>query len=335
MNKLLVDLSPVLYGNLFSATNEAKKLGIQKNEDDNYPIDEYKEVFKFKVFEELASLRRKFQAEEVIIAVDAGNYWRKDVWVGYKHKRKAARDKSNVDWAAARPIMDEIIQALDELTAFNVVKVNKSEGDDIIFILSEYLAIKDKNVIIYSSDHDFIQCLEHENVKFWRTTRTTGMSNSTYYEIEAGELVHTILDHVIGGDSGDGINNVKGYSRFSSKFKSIYPDKTELEVWKKRFELDALFTKKFGESAYNHPRYGYKMFLNSKKTLEELLKENPVYKLNYALNRQIALPEGIPSSISNAIIEEYEKEPKQNMKELREYFRINGMFELTDRITFL
>ncbi len=335
MNKLLVDLSPILYGNLFSATNEAKKLGLTKNEDDNYPLNEYKDIFKYKVFEELSSLKRKFMADEVIIAVDAGNYWRKDVWAGYKHKRKAQRDKSNVDWAAARPIMDEIIDTLDNFTNFNVVEVNKSEGDDVIFVLSDYLALKNQNVVIYSSDHDFIQCLEHKNVNFWRTTRTTGMSNSKYYEIEPGELVHTILDHVIGGDSGDGINNVKGYSRFSNKFKELYPDKKEIDVWEKRFELDNLFEQKFGVSAYNHPRYGYKMFLKSNKTLEELLSENSIFKLNYALNRQIALPEGIPPDISSAIIDAYEEPPKNNMKALKEYFKVNGMFELTSKLLFL
>lgn len=318
--KLLVDLSPVLYGNIFSATNEAEKLNFKKDSNGNYNFDLYKNVFIFKVFEELSLLKNKFQADDVIICVDAGNYWRKDVWKGYKHKRKEQRDKTAVDWVKAQKANKEIIQMLHN-TSFKVIEVPKSEGDDIVFILSEYLALKGEDVVIYSSDHDFIQCLEHNNVKFWRTTRTQGMQNSKFYELNEGELVHIILDHVIGGDSGDGINNIKGYSRFSSKFKEKYPNKTELEVYSKRFELDELFKKTYGVSAYSHPRYGYKMFLKSKKTLEQLLEENPIYKLNYKLNRQIALPEGIPADITSKIIGCYE-----NYNHPKSYFKLQNYF---------
>ena len=106
-------------------------------------------------------------------------------------------------------------------------------------------------------------------------------------------------------------------------------------MYPKRFELDKLFESKFGESAYNHPRYGYKMFLNSKKTVEDLLNENEIYKLNYKLNRQIALPEGIPTEISSEIIKNYNNQPKKSPAELQKYFTENHLFEMNARIPLL
>jgi hypothetical protein len=147
--------------------------------------------------------------------------------------------------------------------------------------------------------------------------------------------LHTQLEHVIGGDSGDDIPNIKGYSRFSKEFKEKYPDKTELQMYPKRFELDKVFKSTYGVSAYNHPRYGYKMFLRSKKTLEDLLNENEIYKLNYKLNRQIALPEGIPTYISSNIINQYNTEPNKNQKELQNYFMKHKLFETISTIGLL
>ncbi len=306
-------------------------MNLKKDENDNYNFDEVKDIFFYKVFDEFSTFRNKFQAQEIVICTDSSNYWRKDIWKGYKGSRKKQRQKTNVNWDQANKAILEAKKAL-LTTSFKTIEVNKAEGDDIIFVLSEYLSLLGQEVVIYSSDHDFIQCLEHEGVKFWRTTRTTGMQNSKFYTIEEGELVHIILDHVIGGDPGDDIKNVKGFSRFSQKCKEIYPDLTELRVWEKRFEFDTLFEKTYGVSAYSHPPYGYKRFLKSKKTLEDLLNEDNIFRLNYALNRQIALPEGIPQWLSSDVIQEYKKPNQKDLSKLQEFFIKNGLFDLVGKL---
>jgi len=347
MNKvLIVDWSPVIYGNLFSATNTVKKdknIKVSKV-DGKYNLDEYKDIVIFKIIEELSMLRNKFdlsQDDEIVIATDTSTkegYWRKDVWAGYKSKRKKARDDSDIQWDKAFDLFQEINDVLSRCSNFKVLSVPRTEGDDIVFVLSKYLSLKGKEVIIHSSDHDFIQCLEYDKVKFWRTTRSTGMDNSSFYKASATELEDIIMEHVIQGDPGDGFGNIKAYSRFSEDFLKIYPymKNKELKAYPKRFQIEKQFEEKYDKPAYNHPRYGYKMFLRSKKTVEEIISENPIYELNYKMNRDLALPETIPSWVSKDIIEAYEKPSnKQDYRCLYDFLIENKLFEVTSSIPML
>jgi len=343
---LIVDWSPIIYGNLFSATNTIKKdKGFEVEKiDGKYNLDQYREVVIFKIIEEISSLRYKFQLskdDEVVIATDTSTkegYWRKDIWEGYKDKRKDDRDKSDIQWDKAFKLFQEINEILKTCSSYKMISVPRTEGDDIIFVLSKYLSLEGSEVIIYSSDHDFIQCLEYDNVKFWRTTRTQGMELSSWYKAEASELTDIIMEHCIQGDIGDGFGNIKAYSRFSKEFLKVYPqfEGQELRLYPKRYRLDKSFDKKYGVSAYNHPRYGYKMFQRSKKTLDEILEDNEIFKNNYLMNRTLALPEEIPSEISSEIIKEYKQSQKTQNKAdygcLTDWFTENNLFELTANI---
>ncbi len=343
MKTLIIDWSPVAYGNLFSATNYIKTdkyIQVEKDENGKYNLDKYKDIVVQKIIEEISSLRNKFnlsQDDEIIIATDTSTkegYWRKDIWAGYKSKRKDERDKSNVQWDKAFVLFQEVLEKLDKCTNLKVIQVPRTEGDDIIFVLSEYL--QDKNdVIIYSSDHDMLQCV-NENVKFWRTTRTQGMENSSFQEISKEEVKEIILDHIIGGDPGDGFYHIKSFSRFSDKFLKEYPhlEGKELQAYPKRFQIDQMFKKKHGEkvSAYNHPRYGYKTFKKSKKTLKEILKTNPIFEMNYQMNKELALPENIPDEIKEQIIKSYEREHGNDLGCFIEYLTDLGLFDLTSLV---
>ena len=338
---LIVDWSPIIYGNLFSATNVAKREKMPKI-DGKYNLDLYKDIVIYKIFNEISKLKNQFRLskdDEIVIASDnsQGGYWRKDVWAGYKSKRKKARDDSEIQWDKAFELFQEINKILQSCSTFKFLSIPKVEGDDIIFVLSEYLSLEGKEVIIHSSDHDMIQCLEYDNVKYWRTTRSKGLENSSFYEATPSELEDTILEHCIAGDPGDGFGNVKAYSRFSPEFLKVYPqfEGDEKRLYPKRFQIEQAFEQKHNQPAYKHPRYGYKMFLRSKKTIEELLKENEIYKWNYEMNRNLALPETIPSNISKEIIEEYKSaESKYDYNCLYDFLMDYGLFESTsDLIT--
>jgi len=350
MKHLILDWSPIAYGNLFSATTyvqKTKHLNVEKDLG-KYNLDQYRDIVIQKIIEEISSLRNKFdleQSDEIIIATDTSTskgYWRKDVWEGYKYKRKEARDKSNIQWDKAFCLFQEILETLRECSSLNVVSIPRTEADDIIFILSEYIPKQlDGEVIIYSSDHDFMQCVNN-NVKFWRTTRSHGMENSTWYNAAEDEIKDIINSHVIGGDLGDGFGNIKHYSRFSKEFLKIYPGLTgkELQVYPKRFVLEQMFKKKYGEDAevYNHPRYGYKMFKNSKKSLKSVLKENKIFHMNFKMNKKLALPSGIPNNIKTDIITNYLDNSKKNTSDymcLSDFMINNNLFELTSQIPFL
>jgi hypothetical protein len=346
---LIVDWSPVAYGNLFGASvlvKKDKRYQISQDDDGKYNLDEYKDIVVFKIIDELANLRTQFNlsdTDEIIIATDTpgpDGLWRKDIWKGYKAKRGKARDDSNIQWDKAFDLFKDMLDVLDKCSSFKVIRTPRTEGDDIIFVITQYLALEGNEIIIHSSDHDFKQLLIYDNVKFWRTTRSQGMEKSKFYEATPEELTEVIAEHCISGDPGDGFGHIKQYSRFSPDFLKHYPHMKgkEKEVYPKRFEVEQMYKEKYGEDAevYSHPRFGYKTFLRSKKTLDELLSENEIYKWNYELNTKLALPEHIPSEISSQIIQDFKSAPnKRDAGCLTKFFTDYGMFELVGEVSKL
>lgn len=332
MTTLIVDFSPILYSNFISASTEMKKNGLKPNAAGKLDLSTvgYKEIIQFKILEELSKMKTQFRADEIVIAVDnpKGGYWRKDIYAIYKGKRKEKREKSDLDWDGAFELFEIIKMHISKNTSFKLIDIEKTEGDDCMFILSEYLSRQNHKVILHSLDHDTVYNLKNPGVKWWRHVKTAHQPGE-YKEVSPGEILELEIKHLIQGDNGDNIKNVKSFSRFSKKFKEIYPKKKEIDVYDKRFKLDEIFTNTYGESAYNQPRYGAKTFMKSNKTIEDLLSENPIYEKNYMMNRKIALPEGIPTEISAKIIEAYNTVPTEiNIPELQKYFTSSGSFEL-------
>ncbi len=337
---LILDFSPILYSNFISASMEMQRNGLKPNANKKLDISTpgYKEIINYKIMSELSSLKTQFKVDEIVIACDnpTGGYWRKDVYPIYKGGRKEKREESELQWDKAFAVFDEIKNVIEENTSFKLINLPKTEGDDVMFVLSKYLSLQGQEVILHSLDHDTVYSLKgnfnNSNtpgiVKWWRHVKTAKKPGA-FQSYEAGEILLLEIEHLVQGDASDNIKNIKSYSRFSKKFKELYPDKKEIDVYDKRFELDEMFEEKYGCSAYDHPRYGAKMFLKSKKTIEELLKENPIYELNYKMNSIIAMPEGIPADISKSIIEKYNSaETTRNISALQEYFMKNGCFEL-------
>ena len=81
MKTLIVDMSPILYSNLISASTEMKRNGAKPNENGKLHYD-YEDVVIYKIFEELSVLKIKFQANAVVLAFDTPGktgYWRKQI----------------------------------------------------------------------------------------------------------------------------------------------------------------------------------------------------------------------------------------------------------------
>jgi len=334
---LILDASPVFYRYAFSSVQIAKnQLKIKPDENGIYPLNEFKDIFLYNVLNSIISMKNRFQVDEVILAIDTKPYWRKDIWPGYKHGRKV-NDNSGIDWEGLSEITSEISELLKDNSNIKLMKIPGVEGDDILFILSKELSDRGQEVIVKSIDHDIYYCLEYSNVKYWQVKHHVGTKDCGYVEFDKEELKKMKFEHVFFGDPGDYILSVVAFSQFSNKFREIYPDITELQAWPKRFEIDQKFKEKFGESAYKHPRFGaksyYKKQVKEGFTNEEFLDRNPIYKLNYELNKLISLPEYIPNEIRERVIREYDKEQgSKNPKVLNEYFLSNNLFNLIGKI---
>ena len=339
MNKILiVDASPIFYRYAFSSVQIAKnQLKLKPDENGIYPFQEYKDIFLYNVLNNIIQLKTIFNASEIVLAIDHKPYWRQRIWSGYKHGRKA-NDKSGIDWKALGETIREISEVLDKYSSIKILDIPGVEGDDVLFVLSEELS-KQNEVIVKSIDHDIFYCLINENVKYWQVKHHVKNKECGYVDFNESELEKMKFEHVFFGDPGDNILSVVSFSNFSEKFREIYPEITELQAWPKRFEIDQKFIEKYGVSAYKHPRFGAKSYYKKKEkegfTDEEFLDRNPIYRLNYEVNKKISLPEYIPDDIRQKIKDAYyNKSNKKNLGELNKYLLENKLVNLMGKTHF-
>ena len=127
------------------------------------PLDENFTYWKFLMMNGILKNIKKFKPDRVVLAVDSRNYWRKDFYSLYKHKRKGARAKSKVPFEKFFPIMEAFLNDLEK--AFEnliVLKIDRCEADDIIAVLTREV-FTDCNITNISTDHDFYQLMQNKN----------------------------------------------------------------------------------------------------------------------------------------------------------------------------
>ena len=305
-------------------------------EDGNLVFDDKAERMLYhKILEEISTFKAQFGVDEMVFGFDnsKGGYWRKDFWAGYKFKRAGQRDESDIDWESAF-LSFEKLKGMLQNTGSKLIDIERVEGDDIIFVLSEYLAKLGNEVVIHSLDHDLVYCLRTPGVSYFRTQKTQKKAGA-FVNLSEDEIYTMEMEHLIQGDRGDYIKNVKAYTKFSPEFIEKYPDKDPADAWKLRHQLDVMFMDKFGCSAYKHPPYGYKKFLKQNITVRELLDQNPIYEKNYELNQKIAMPDGIPTEYREKIIDNYNQEATKSLKVVQKFLTENRLFELSSIITRL
>ena len=336
MKRLIVDMSPIMYGCLFSVSKEDKN---KPRVDGVVPFTHKSELI-YLIISELTQLKHQFNTEEVILAFDnsKGGYWRKDYYDRYKYGRKKSRDDSFIDWDAAMKIFNELKDVLQKGASFKVLDVPRMEADDIAFVLSEYFK-NDAETILYTIDHDWEHNLIFDNVKVFKTRRTQ-KKDGCFVTKTKEELEHFKLEHIIAGDKGDGFLHIKSWTQFSDDFLNEYPKfkGKEQELYDKHHLIERKFDEKhdFKKSAYKHPRFGYKSFSKSSKTIEDILNENPIHRKNYERNKKLCLPSGIPQKYKDAIIESYKQaSDERNPGILQNFFMQNNLFDLTSSIPLL
>ena len=334
---LIVDFSPVLYRFAFSSTNIAKKELKLKKQNGFFSFDDYKHIYIYLLFKYIAKFKYRFDVDEVVLGIDSKPYWRKKIWKGYKYNRYKY-DKSGIEWKKVNETSKEIIDILKKSTSFKVIDLKGVEGDDCLFVLSEYLSSQNCSITVKSVDHDIIYTLLNKNVKYYRTRHIIKNETDEYVEISDKEIKNLKYEHCFFGDKGDNIVPITAYTKFSNEFKELYPKIKELDVWEKRFEIEQEFFKKYNKNAYDHPRFGKKSYLKKQKkegfTDIDFLKKNKIHMKNFILNSKISLPEYIPDKIKKEIIEKYNEETEKNPKILYNWLMENNQIELLGYYAF-
>ena len=223
---------------------------------------------------------------DIILAWDSKHYWRRDYYPQYKAGRRKGRQESDLDWNEIFQVTNKIRDEIKENIPYKSVEVYGAEADDIIAIVSNSY---DK-VMIISSDKDFIQ-LHSKNIIQW--------SPVTKQEVNGHDPDTYIKEHVLKGDSGDGIPNV------------LSPDHTF---------TDGLRQKPLG-----------------KKRIEKMINENmhdwsDEVKRNYQRNYKLINLKNIPKDIESNIVDEISKSSCGDRSKLLNYFTVNKLKTLTENI---
>lgn len=250
----------------------------------------------------LASYRKRHRKTygELVICCDGMESWRKDTFPQYKKNRKKSRDKSKVDWKMLYKVMDEMKVGLKTCFPYLVYEYEHAEADDII---AYYVKEFEGPHLIVSGDKDFIQLLRDDVSILKPSTKELIEFNSEGYSKK--EINSTILDHILRGDSTDGIPNV------------ISPDDIFLQEGKKQRP----FTKKRKEEFTEAYRDG--------------LKDNYEHYENFLRNKSMILldrktiPDYVWEGIDSVV---EETEVQGDMKSVRDFMIEYRLRNLSERI---
>jgi len=266
---IIVDLNQVMLSNLLMQLGNHTNAQLEEN------------MVRHMILNSLRSYKTKFGSKygEMVIACDNTNYWRKQVFPYYKANRKKNQEKSEMDWRSIFETMNKIREELKVYFPYRVVDIESAEADDIIATLVEE-APSTEDVLILSGDKDFIQLHTYQFVKQYDPVRKKWITHE--------DPDRYLLEHVLKGDSGDGIPNV-----LSSDNCFVVGDRQKPLTQKK---IDALIELDV-QDKFDHPLF-----------------------VNYWRNRKLIDLHYIPKEIKEKIMESYQGQTGKGREKLMNYF---------------
>ena len=280
---IIIDLNQVMLSNLMMQLGNHTNAQIEEN------------MVRHMVLNSLRSYKVKFGAEygELVIACDNTNYWRKKEFPYYKANRKKNQEASELDWRSIFECMNKIRQELKDNFPYRVIDVESAEADDIIYTLTNKLPTGlTEKFLILSGDKDFIQLHRHD-VKQYDPVRKRWITHDNpkrYLE-----------EHVLKGDSGDGVPNV-----LSSDNCFVVGERQKPLTAKK---LSQLLTQSF-------------------ETIND-----PIIHRNYFRNRMLIDLSHVPAYIVDKVIAQYEDQSTKDRSKLINYFMDNKLKNLMEHLS--
>ncbi len=137
---------------------------------------------------------------EFIIACDSRHYWRRDLFPYYKGNRDYSAE-SGIDWKALFEVTSTVKQELKTFFPYPVIEVPGAEADDIIGTFCHEHGNTAEKILIVADDKDFFQLHSYMNVQQYDPTIKKKM-------ITVPNPERYLKEHIIRGDSGDGIPNI-------------------------------------------------------------------------------------------------------------------------------
>ena len=210
---LLVDLNQVLISNVMQHINMVGKKDISED------------MIRHIVLNSLRAYNKQFRTKygSMVICCDSKKYWRRDIFPFYKSHRRKEREKSDLDWTMFFDVFGRLKEDLKQNFPYRVIEVDGAEADDIIAVLAAQFS-ETENVLILSSDKDFVQLQKYSNV--------TQYSPILKRFISTEDPQIYIKEHILRGDRGDGIPNfLSADNTFVVGERQKTINKTKLNEW--------------------------------------------------------------------------------------------------------
>lgn len=279
---ILIDLNQVLISNLMQQINSNPKIALDEN------------LIRHMVLNSLRSYVRQFKSKygNVVICCDSKNYWRREYFPFYKSNRKKDREKSGFDWTLIFQTLNKIREELKVNFPYKVLDVDGAEADDIIGVLSARQSPHEE-ILILSSDKDFIQLQKYKNVIQYSPIMKKFVKSDSPTEYTK--------EHILRGDRGDGIPNF------------LSPDNCFALGERQK----VLNTKKMTEWLAMKP--------------EEFCSNDNMLR-GYKRNQQLIDLDFIPEKIRESIVEAYENTAIGSKQKMLNYFIENRLTNLIESL---
>lgn len=267
---------------------------VQLGNHTNAQVDE--NMCRHMVLNSIRMYKTKFGPEygKMVIACDATNYWRRQLFPYYKANRKKSQAASELDWKAIFECLNKIRDELTEYFPYSIIRIDTAEADDIIGTLCKEYGNTNEKILIISGDKDFQQLQRFMNVKQYNPVMKKF--------ITCNDPDRFLKEHIIKGDSGDGIPN------FLSDDNSLVTGVRQKPITQKK--LDSWVNKNPEE------------FCDSLTQLR-----------NYKRNQQLIDLNMIPDEVYDRVIESYVSQlEKKASPGLMNYFITNRLKNLMENM---
>jgi len=185
---LLIDFSQIIYKTYF--------IGLQKEPEAGFGF------WRYLILKTLLNLNKLFQPNEMALCCDRKS-WRKEIFEHYKAGR-IKNDNINNLFKEVDIFMDE----LETRFPYKIVRVAKSEADDIIATLIFNKNLEDI-MYICSSDHDFYQLLKYDKVSMYNPTTEEFIEFPITVDKKVFNTVEEyVKDFLLHGCKGDGVPGI-------------------------------------------------------------------------------------------------------------------------------
>jgi hypothetical protein len=243
--------------------------------------------------------RNKFTKDygDLVIACDGPNNWRKQYYPYYKANRKKSRSESTLDWNEIFRILNLVREELKEYFPYATIHIDGAEADDVIASLCHEHGreLGGDPILILSGDKDFQQLQRYSNVSQYDPVRKRF--------IKCSDPNKFLLEHILKGDTGDGVPNV------------LSPDDT------------------FVSNSRQKPiRQKFIDAVMASDWPEDCTLFNEEIARNYSRNKKLIDLTEIPERICEITKQQFEQQSEKGRDKLFNYFIKNKLKNLTENI---